>query len=72
MKQLLHHSLRAPASALTTLLLVALTTIFGSCSDDDNATQLNFYSSIRLTASDFMDSQPDRYSEFVNILQRAN
>lgn len=72
MKQLFHHSLSAHAIGLTTLLLVALTTIFGSCSDDDNATQLNFYSSVRLTASDFMASQPDRYSEFVDILQRAN
>lgn len=46
--------------------------MFTSCSDDDSDAPLNFYSSVRLTAAGFIESNETQFSEFKTILQRSN
>lgn len=43
-----------------------------SCSDDDSDAPLTFYSSVRLTAAEFIEADQERFSDFKTILERGN
>lgn len=45
--------------------------MLSSCSDDESDQPLNFYSSVRLTAAGFIESDDAQYSDFKTILQRS-
>lgn len=52
--------------------LLGSTMLFSSCSDDDSDAPLTFYSSVRLTAAGFIESNEEQFSDFKNILERSN
>jgi uncharacterized surface protein with fasciclin (FAS1) repeats len=43
-----------------------------SCTDDDSDAPLTFYSSVRLTAADFIEADDARFSDFKTILEKGN
>ena len=57
------------AAACCLLAVGAVTT---SCSDDDSDAPLNFYSSVRLTAAEFIEADDAQFSDFKYILQKGN
>lgn len=53
--------------------LLAVCLAFTSCVDNDfNDNQGTFYSSTKLTVAEFIDQNPDRFSKFKAILEKAN
>lgn len=46
--------------------------LLSSCSDDDSDAPLNFYSSVRLTAADFIEADEAQFSDFKYILEKGN
>ena len=42
----------------------------GSCVDNDDVV-VNYYASTKVTAAGFLDQNPERFSQFLNILQRT-
>ena len=42
----------------------------GSCVDNDDVV-VNYYASTKVTAAGFLDQNPERFSQFINILQRT-
>lgn len=54
---------------MLTLLLVFS---FSSCTDDTEHAVTNYYSSVKETAAGFLSADPERYSEFEEILRKAN
>lgn len=46
--------------------------LFTSCNDDESDAPLTFYSSVRLTAAGFIESNDDQFSDFRTILDRSN
>ena len=42
----------------------------GSCVDNDDVV-VNYYASTKVTAAGFLEQNPDRFSQFINILQRT-
>ena len=54
------------------MLLASCSLFLTSCSDDDSDAPLNFYSSVRLTAAGFIESDDAQFSDFKAILERGN
>ena len=52
--------------------LLAVGSVMTSCSDDDSDAPLNFYSSVRLTAAEFIEADDAQFSDFKYILQKGN
>ena len=52
--------------------LLTMGAVFSSCSDDDSDAPLTFYSSVRLTAADFIEADDARFSDFKAILEKGN
>lgn len=52
--------------------LLGGTMLFSSCTDDDSDAPLTFYSSVRLTAAGFIESNEEMFSDFKTILERSN
>ena len=44
--------------------------VMGSCVDNDDVV-VNYYASTKVTAAGFLDQNPERFSQFINILQRT-
>jgi uncharacterized surface protein with fasciclin (FAS1) repeats len=57
---------------LISLLLPLSSFLTTSCSEDDSDAPLNFYSSVRLTAAGFIESDEAQFSDFKSILERGN
>ena len=55
---------------LISLLLPLSSFLTTSCSEDDSDAPLNFYSSVRLTAAGFIESDEAQFSDFKSILER--
>ena len=51
---------------------MAVGAVTTSCSDDDSDAPLNFYSSVRLTAAEFIEADDAQFSDFKYILQKGN
>ena len=52
--------------------LLGSTVLFSSCTDEDSDAPLTFYSSVRLTAAGFIESNEEMFSDFKTILERSN
>lgn len=52
--------------------LLGSTGLFSSCSDEDNDAPLTFYSSVRMTAAGFIESNEEQFSNFRTILERSH
>ena len=57
---------------LISLLLPLSSFLTTSCSEDDSDAPLKFYSSVRLTAAGFIESDEAQFSDFKSILERGN
>ena len=57
---------------LFSCLLPLTSYLFTSCSDNDSDAPLNFYSSVRLTAAEFIEADKEQFSDFKTILEQGN
>ena len=53
-------------------ILTSVSCILSSCSDNDSDAPLNFYSSVRMTAAEYIESDEAQFSDFKAILERGN
>lgn len=53
-------------------ILTSVSCILSSCSDNDSDAPLNFYSSVRQTAAEFIEADEAQFSDFKAILERGN
>ena len=63
---------KAMMVGLFSYLLPFSSCLFTSCSDNDSDAPLNFYSSVRMTAAEFIEADKAQYSDFKTILERGN
>ncbi|MBP5337834.1 MAG: fasciclin domain-containing protein [Prevotella sp.] len=50
----------------------ALCVAMVSCVDNDDDVPENYYASTKMTAAEFLESNPDQFSEFIGILKRTS
>ena len=53
------------------LLFCGVATVFTSCVDNDDNVPMNYYSSTKLTAAQFLEERPEQFSEFIALLKRT-
>jgi uncharacterized surface protein with fasciclin (FAS1) repeats len=53
------------------LLFCGLAPVFTSCVDNDDDVPMNYYSSTKLTAAQFLEERPEQFSEFIALLKRT-
>ena len=56
------------SSLFTSLLLAAMT--LTSCVDNEEG-MVNYYSSTKLTAAEFLEERPEKFSDFISVLKRT-